>query len=84
MLKEILKIINSSGYLSNRELAKQLGVTEEVIAGAIKQLIDMDYLKKEEKGAACSTACARCPYAKSCNKDILETYQITEKGMSVI
>ncbi|HZJ75898.1 MAG TPA: FeoC-like transcriptional regulator [Clostridia bacterium] len=84
MLKEILKIIYSSGYFSNRDLAKQLNVTEEVIIDGINQLINMGYLKREAKKDICPTSCTRCPYVQSCNKDIVETYQITEKGMSVI
>ncbi len=84
MLKEILKTIYSSGYFSNKDLAKQLDVTEDVIVDVINQLVNMGYLKREEKGAACPTACTRCPYSQSCNKDIMETYQITEKGMSIV
>lgn len=84
MLKDILNKINKDGYFSNRILAKELNVTEDVISDAISQLIRMGYIVKEESSYDCSTACGGCPFAQSCNKEIIKTYQISEKGKLTI
>ena len=84
MLKEILKIIHESGYFSNKALAAQLNASEEVIADAINQLVRMGYIKKDERVAIPKSACGGCPHARSCNKEIVVTYQITEKGRELV
>lgn len=83
MLKDILKVINRDGYLSRSMLAKELGLSEDMIDEGINQLQRMGYIIKEETGESCSTACVNCPFAKTCNKDIITTYKISEKGSNI-
>lgn len=83
MLKDILRTINRDGYLSRSLLATELGISEEMIDEGINQLLRMGYIIKEETGESCSTACVNCPFAKTCNKDIITTYKISEKSIGI-
>ncbi len=80
MLKEILKIISRDGYLSRSQLAAELDTSTEIIDVGIEQLLRMGYLLEEDTGQSCSTVCTKCPFASNCNKDIVKTFQISEKG----
>jgi len=84
MLKEILKVIDRDRFLSIPMLSKELKVSEALIDEGIFELLRMGYIIKEETGESCSTVCARCPFAKTCNKEIIKTYRITEKGQGII
>lgn len=84
MLKDILRSINTSGYISRSKLASELDVSGDIVDEGIRQLIRMGFLIKEETGEDCSVVCASCPYAKTCNKDIINTYKITDKGNKIL
>lgn len=83
MLKEMLKIIRADGYISNAALAKKLDVAEDVAADGIEQLVRMGYLIKDKNEDMCRSNCGACPYVSSCTDKIVQTYRISEKGMSV-
>jgi Mn-dependent DtxR family transcriptional regulator len=78
MLKDLLNMIERDGYLSRKKLASALGVTEAVVDDGIAQLVRMGLLKEEETGSGCATTCASCPFAKTCGKEIVKTYQINK------
>lgn len=81
MLRNMLAIIKRDGYISRTSLAEELKVQESMVDEGIDQLLRMGYLIKEETGENCSVTCAKCPFAKTCHKDILTTYVMaTEKG----
>lgn len=84
MLKELLISINKSGFLSTKVLADELKISEPMVEEGVKQLLRLGYILKEETGDSCSTACGGCPFAKSCSKDIVTMYRITDKGNSII
>jgi len=84
MLKEILKTIHDSGYFSNGALAAELDVPIEVVIDAINQLVRMGYIKKHERETISPPSCGGCPHSQSCNKEILITYEITEKGLETV
>lgn len=84
MLKEMLKTIYDKGYFSHRTLAEQLNTTEDLVSSGISQLVRMGYIHKEEQDDGCFTACAGCPFAQSCHKKIVQTYQLTQKGRAII
>lgn len=76
MLKELLNIIQRDGLISRSRLALELGITEEVVADGIDQLVRMGYLTEEETGQGCATTCKSCPFANTCGKEIVKTYQV--------
>lgn len=80
MLKEILNIVRNEGYISRSQLAARLNTTSAVIDDALDRLDKMGYLTKEETGSDCSVTCAKCPFAKTCGKEIVTTFKLSEKG----
>lgn len=80
MLKDILIIINRDGYISRSQLAKELNLPKEMIDQGISQLLRMGYLIEEETGADCVAACAKCPFAKNCGKEIVKTFKMSDRG----
>lgn len=82
MLKDMLRIINRDAYISRTQLAGELNVSKEIVDDGINQLLRMGYLLEEETGEGCSTSCAKCPFAKSCNKEIIKTFKISDKSRS--
>lgn len=84
MLKEILKIINKQGYISRNTIAKELNISEEIVDDGIRQLTRMGYILEDKTGEDCTTFCGSCPYAKSCSKDIVKTFQISDKGIKFL
>lgn len=79
MLKNILEIIQRDGYISKSMIATELKMSEDIIEDGLNQLQRMGYLEKEETGKDCITACAGCPFAKNCNKEIIQTYKINPR-----
>ncbi|HRT82319.1 MAG TPA: FeoC-like transcriptional regulator [Oscillospiraceae bacterium] len=84
MLKDILKKINEEGYFSKSVLAKSLNSSEQTVEDALNQLVRMGYLIKEETGQSCATACSSCPMAKTCGKEIVQMYRLTDKGLDMV
>ncbi len=83
MLKDILKKVNDEGYFSKSALAKSLNSSEQTVEEALNQLVRMGYLIKEETSQTCATACSTCPMAKSCGKEIVQMYRLTDKGLAM-
>ncbi|NMB32906.1 MAG: winged helix-turn-helix transcriptional regulator [Clostridium sp.] len=81
MLKNILKIIDRDGYISRTQLARELGISKEMVDEGMNQIMRMGYLQEEKTGIDCSTTCAGCPFAKSCSKEIVRGFKISERGM---
>lgn len=80
MLKDILKIINRESLISRTLIAEELDLQVDMIEEGVNQLLRMGYLVEDETGKGCIRFCTNCPYAKSCHKDVLKTFQISEKG----
>lgn len=79
MLEAILNIIKRDGYISRSKIAEELGIDEKIISDGIDQLIRMGYLTQESTSSDCNTFCKSCPSAKSCSKEIVKTFKLTEK-----
>ena len=84
MLENILRIINRDGYISKSMISRELDISEEMIDEGINQLLRMGYILEEKTGEDCSTLCGNCPFAKNCNKEIVKTFEISDKGSSVL
>ncbi len=79
MLKDLLKLIEKYGYISRDKFARELGLRPELVDDGLAQLERMGYLTKEETGDDCADFCSSCPFAKSCSKEIITTYKMSEK-----
>jgi len=64
VLLEVLRIVARGGVHSQRELARQLGVSEGLLGQMLEELVRMGYLKPVADG--CDDRCATCPLAKTC------------------
>ncbi len=85
MLKEILKEISNSNYISKSNIAVKLNINETLIEDAFSQLVRMGYIKEDENNDVnCSSSCMGCPYAKSCSKLPVKTVILTNKGKSLL
>jgi len=80
MLQDILKIINRDRYISRTMISKELNAPIEIINDGINQLLRMGYMIEEKTGENCATVCGNCPYAKSCNKEIVRTFKVSDKS----
>ncbi|QQY79824.1 FeoC-like transcriptional regulator [Keratinibaculum paraultunense] len=84
MLKKVLKEIYNSKYISKRNIAHKLNISEELVEEALIQLDRMGYIKKNDNINNCNISCNKCPYANHCNKVPLKTITITEKGKKLL
>ena len=80
MLEDILRNVNTKGYISISQLAKELDMKSDIIEEGITQLLRMGYLIEEKTGAGCADFCGNCPFAKSCSKEIVKTFKISESA----
>lgn len=80
MLKDILKIINKENLISKTQIAEELDLQVDMIEEGVNQLLRMGYLIEDKTAKGCIRFCSNCPYAKSCHKDILKTFKISDKG----
>lgn len=83
MLKDILKVIKRDGYISISHLARELKTPEAMVEEGINQLLRMGYLINEDTGKGCASTCAGCPFAKTCNKEIVNIFRISDKADNV-
>ncbi|NLS45522.1 MAG: HTH domain-containing protein [Firmicutes bacterium] len=84
MLMDILKIFSKENYISRSRMAEELNVRKETIDDGISQLLQMGYLLENKTSKNCSTVCNNCPFVKTCNKGIVKTFKISDKGYQVL
>jgi hypothetical protein len=79
VLEELLKAIGEGGAHSQSELARSLGVGEDLLAQMVEDLTRMGYL--EPVGGECTSGCAGCPIAGLCAVGGQgKVWTLTEKG----
>ncbi len=83
MLKEILSIIYESRVYSKSHISKKLNISEDIIESGINQLLNMNFIQEDETSPSCANVCSGCPMT-NCNKDIVKTFTITDKGLKTI
>lgn len=83
MLKNVLKEIKSSDYISKKNIATKLNSTESLVEDVFFQLERMAYIE-EDVMANCDANCGGCPYATSCSDTPIKSYLITEKGEELL
>jgi hypothetical protein len=64
VLERLLKAIGEGGVHSQSELASSMGVSEDLLAQMVEDLVRMGYL--EPVGGACSSACTNCAMGDLC------------------
>jgi predicted transcriptional regulator len=85
LLKEVLREINESNYISKSNIALKLNRSKALIEDAFSQLARMGYIKENDNNmVSCVTECKGCPFAKSCNKLPAKSIVITEKGKKLL
>ena len=84
MMIKVLRIISENKSISINAIAEQLNVSKAVIMQVIKNLIDMEYIKKIE--LKCDGGCKGCSNKSSCadNSMIMSVMEITEKGKEML
>ena len=84
MLKEVLREIKNSDYISKANIAVKLNKSEDLIEDAFSQLMRMGYIKEDNNVNSCNFKCKGCPFANSCNKLPIKSIMITEKGNQLL
>ena len=84
MLKKLLKEIKEQSGFSKSLISRNLNISLEMVEELINQLIRMDYLKEIESSPDCEIPCGSCPYAKSCNVNLVKMYQVSSKGNQLL
>ncbi len=80
MLEELLQRIASGGTHNLSELARELGVGEELLRQMIEHLARMGYLRPV--AGDCQTQCPGCPLAGTCAVGgPTRVWALTEKKM---
>lgn len=84
MLKDVLNEINQLNSFSKSLISKNLNLPIEIIDDLVQQLIRMGYLDRIESPSYCERPCSSCPYARSCNIDLVKMYQVSQKGHDLL
>jgi len=79
MLQRLLELVAQGGVHSYTDLARQLGVSEELLGQMIEDLVRMGYLRPVD--SHCQSQCAGCSLAKTCAiGGPTRVWALTEKG----
>lgn len=79
MLERLLKTIGQGGVHSKSELARSMGVGEDLLAQMVEDLVRMGYL--EPVGGECTGGCTDCPMGDLCGVGGHgKAWTLTEKG----
>ena len=81
MIREVLRAMQDSQLLSNRDLADKVGVQEATLESILSMLSSKGYLI-EEKNIGQQKGCMGCPMSGKCLTRITtgNTYLLTERG----
>jgi hypothetical protein len=80
MLRKLLDIIRAGELSSQPEIARQLGVSVDMLNALIEQLVRMGYLQDLNQACDTASSCAHCDLSAACKKPAIRMWQLTEKG----
>ncbi len=82
MIKKILRLIIAEGMLTEKQIAKKVGIQEATLQDILQLLVRRGLLRPSECTAPKDAGCSSCPMASGCNLigDLGETYYVTDKG----
>jgi|MTBAKSStandDraft_2_1061841.scaffolds.fasta_scaffold16083_3 hypothetical protein len=80
MLERLLKRIADGGIQSQAHLARELNVSEDLIAQMLLDLERMGYIRRLED--SCDSHCAHCDLASSCaGRESVPLWTLTDKKL---
>jgi hypothetical protein len=83
MLVNLLNLLTAGGVHPVSEMARALGVSEELTQQMITDLTQCGYLRSLD--TACRSRCATCPLANACALGrVAPTWALTHKGARLI
>ena len=82
LLTDLLRLVNDGGIHSTAELARCLGINEELVASMTADLTRRGYLTALDTG--CSVACAGCGAAAACSAHRTPLLAVTAKGQNAV
>ena len=82
MLRQVLAMIaEEQGVCTNDQLARRLGVSQELIGRLMSELLRLGCLRLGEVDECQPTACAGCPIHSTCEPMLgVHLWELTEKG----
>ncbi|TFG09098.1 hypothetical protein EU538_05960 [Candidatus Thorarchaeota archaeon] len=82
MIRRILQLIITEEILTEKQIAKELGIQEATVQDILRLLLQRGLLRPGECNAPQGVVCSSCPMASSCKAagNLGETYYVTEKG----
>ncbi len=82
MIKKILRFIIAEEMLTEKQIAKRMGIQEATLQDILQLLVRRGLLRPGQCTAPRDAGCSSCPMASGCNLigDLGETYYVTEKG----
>ena len=83
MLVDLLNLLAAGGVRPISELARDLGVSEELTQLMVIDLVQRGYLRSLD--ADCRSHCAACPLTNACARGgMVRTWALTQKGARLI
>jgi len=83
MLARILSLLSEGTSHSTADLARRLGVSEQIVDDMVSHLASLGYLYTTSD--TCRVACAACPLAGSCSTQVpSRLWALTEKGTRAV
>ncbi len=86
MLIELLKLLNSGGLRSMRDVAQQMGISEALVAEMVEGLARRGYLVAVAAGCGPASACSGCsgcsmePACRTDTRPPARVLALTEQG----
>jgi predicted ArsR family transcriptional regulator len=81
MLGKVLRALSHGGTYQLRDLAKELGISRELLESMMEELNRMGYTRRE---VACSARCVGCRESSACLPGSRgQMWTVTERGLQV-
>ena len=83
MIREVLQLVQDSGVLNKREIARKVYIEESTLETVLSLLVLKGYLASPTSSQKYPpTVCLGCPISRSCSSSekVSNVYVITEKG----
>ncbi|MCW4025253.1 MAG: FeoC-like transcriptional regulator [Candidatus Bathyarchaeota archaeon] len=85
MIKQVLRAINTTGVISEKEIAEAAKTSPELVQQAIAVLQAKGYLTSISLNPTCGQAsCASCGHCKPAAQTSKYAYVLTEKGKAYL
>ena len=82
MIKDVLKLLSEGKTIY--EIANIMDMEYSAVMGMIEHMVNMGYLKVQERNENEVALCKTCPLFKVCSKKGLKIYSLTDKALKMI